>query len=71
MFAVVMIVVDMRKRKQMYEDLIQDDLAQMSRLGLDNRKNELEKELQERLAGIKDDTGVDDQLVTKALELST
>lgn len=66
-----MIVVDMRKRKQMYEDLIQDDLAQMSRLGLDNKRGELEKELNERLAGIKDDAGVDDQLVTKALELST
>jgi len=69
LFAVVMIVVDMRKRKQMYEDLIQEDLQKMEQLGLGSKMAEINKQLEERLQGAKDEAGVDDQLITQALEL--
>lgn len=39
-------------------------------MGLGNKMNEMNVELAARLAGGKEDVGVDDQLVTQALELS-
>lgn len=53
----------------MYQELIDGDLAKMDSMGLTSKMREFEKELAERLAGKKDDEGVDDQLVTQALEL--
>jgi len=69
LFTVAMIAIDMRKRKQWYEELIADDLQKMRQLGMDNKMAEINKELAARLAGGKDEAGVDDQLVTQALEL--
>ena len=69
MGVVAMIAMDMRKRMQMYEDKISEDMTQMTNLGLQNKFKEMEVELAARLAGGKDETGVDDQLVTQALEL--
>lgn len=38
-------------------------------MGLGGQMTEINKQLQERLAGAKEEGGVDDQLVTQALEL--
>jgi len=65
-----MIAVDMRKRSAMYQELIDGDLAKLDSMGLGSRMREFEAELAVRLAGAKDDAGVDDQLVTQALELT-
>lgn len=64
-----MIAIDMRKRKEMYEEKIQEDLQTLERLGMGPRMAEVNRELAARLAGGKDEAGVDDQLVTQALEL--
>lgn len=69
LYAVVMIAVDMKRRLAMYEELIQEDLAKMDAMGLSGRMPEFEKELNARLQGEKGAEGVDDQLVTQALEL--
>ena len=53
----------------MYQELIDGDLAKLGSMGLGSKMREFEKELAVRLAGVKDDEGVDDQLVTQALEL--
>jgi len=66
---IVYIAVDMRRRDAMYQELIDGDLAMVDSMGLTSKMREFEKELAERLAGKKDDEGVDDQLVTQALEL--
>lgn len=70
MIVVFMIFVDMRRRMAMYEELIADDLNKLQQMGLGNKMNEMNVELAARLAGGKEDVGVDDQLVTQALELS-
>jgi hypothetical protein len=69
-YSIVMIAVDMRKRSAMYQELIDGDLAKLDSMGLGSRMREFEAELAVRLAGAKDDAGVDDQLVTQALELT-
>jgi len=53
----------------MYEELIQEDLQKMQQMGLGGEMAEINKQLAERLAGTKEEGGVDDQLITKALEL--
>jgi len=67
---VVAIALDMRKRSEMYQELIDGDLAKLDSMGLGHRMHEFQTELAVRLAGKKDEAGVDDQLVTQALELS-
>jgi hypothetical protein len=66
---VFMIFVDMRRRMAMYEELIADDLNKLQQMGLGGKMKEMNVELAARLAGGKEDVGVDDQLVTQALEL--
>ena len=66
---VIMIAIDMRKRMQMYEGLIEEDVDKMKKMGLENKFKEFELELAARMAGGDADEGVDDQLVTQALEL--
>jgi hypothetical protein len=68
-FAVIMLVIDMRKRLAMYEEMIADDISVMQKLGMGSRQAEFDRELAERLAGSKGDLGTDDQLITQALEL--
>jgi hypothetical protein len=68
-YAVIMIFIDMARRKAMYEELIQEDLQKMQQMGLGGELAEINKQLAERLAGAKEEGGVDDQLVTQALEL--
>jgi len=64
-----MIAVDMRKRNAMYQELIDGDLATLNAMGLQNKMREFDVELAKRLAGQGGEEGVDDQLVTQALEL--
>lgn len=54
----------------MYKELIEDDLNKIKQMGLAGSLPEMETELAARLAGGKEEGGVDDQLVTQALELS-
>jgi len=69
-YIVIMIVLDMRLRMRMYEEHIAEDLQKMSNLGMNSKMKEINDELAARMAGGQDDTGVDDQLVTQALELA-
>lgn len=64
-----MIALDMMARMKMYDELIADDMSKMQAMGLSSKFREYEVELAARLAGGKEETGVDDQLVTQALEL--
>ena len=68
---VTMIAIDMKRRMIMYEDLIAEDMDKMRKMGLESKFKEFEVELAARMAGGDDDGGVDDQLVTQALELKT
>ena len=61
---VTMIAIDMRRRMQMYEELIADDIDKMKKMGLEGKFKEFEVELAARMAGGEEDGGVDDQLVT-------
>lgn len=65
-----MIFIDMKARKQMYQGMIDEDLAKISAMGLERKMHEWEAELAIRLTGKKEEGGADDQLITKALELS-
>ena len=62
---------DIAKRLKQYEEVIADDKAAMSQLGMDKFMPELEAELATRLSGrVVEDTG-DDQLMGEAAKLST
>lgn len=69
LYVVTMISIDMKKRMAMYDELIADDKQKMESMGLGSKMAEFEVELAARLAGGLQETGVDDQLVTQALEL--
>merc|ERR1719263_1165230 len=69
LYVCVMITLDMRKRMAMYDALIEEDKDKMNSMGLGPKMKEFEAELAARLAGGVAETGVDDQLVTQALEL--
>jgi hypothetical protein len=64
-----MIVRDMLKRMEMYEELIAEDVDKMKAMGLSDQFKKFEEELAARMAGGSEEAGVDDQLVTQALEL--
>lgn len=61
---VIMIFIDMNKRKDMYQEMIEEDLAKIDAMGLGHKMAEYERDLKIRLQGKKTDEGVDDQLVT-------
>jgi hypothetical protein len=65
-----MIAVDMRKRDRMYQDMIDEDLHKLEKMGMKPLMIEINGELAKRLSGNKDEEGVDDQLVTNALNLT-
>lgn len=69
LLVITAIAIDMRRRMAMYEELIAEDLDKINQMGLGGKMGEFEKELAVRLAGGLAETGVDDQLVTQALEL--
>ena len=70
MTTVVMIFIDINKRKNDYEEMIIDDKVEMTRLGMDSKMGELNEELKKKLAGVKDEDEGDDQLMGEASKLS-
>jgi len=67
---IIMIAIDMRRRMAMYDELIAEDIQKLQQMGMGGKVNaEFAAELAARLAGGKEAEGVDDQLVTQALEL--
>jgi hypothetical protein len=54
---------------KMYDELIEEDKQKMQAMGLGGKMREIDAELAARLEGGLAETGVDDQLVTQALEL--
>ena len=67
---VVMIFIDIQKRKKEYEEMIQDDKQQMQHLGMASMLPEIEAELKKRLTGIKVEDVGDDQLMGEAAKLA-
>ena len=70
-YTVVMVFLDIKKNGENYDELIHNDLATMSQLGLDNKRGEIQKELEERLAGVKKEDGIDDQLLGEAAKMDS
>ena len=56
----IMIFIDMRKRGDFYQGLIDEDMAKISAMGLDRKLGEWNAELAIRLTGKKDTIGTDD-----------
>jgi len=64
-----MLAVDMRARDAMYQTYIDEDVEKLQQMGLGGKMREFEAELAKRIAGEGDGEGVDDQLITQALNL--
>ena len=69
-YTIIMIALDIKKSGDDYEQLIANDLAQMASLGLDRKMGEIQAALEERLAGHKQDDGLDDKLMGEAVKLT-
>ena len=69
LITVVMIFRDINKRKCEYEEMIQDDRATMTSLGIDEKMAELSEELKKKLSGVKEEDAGDDQLMGEAAKL--
>merc|ERR1711967_169907 len=70
LIVIVMIFIDIKKRDEMYNGDIAEDMAKMKELGLDRRMEEFNAELALRLAGTKKEDGADDQLIESAKVLT-
>ena len=69
-YTVGYIFVDIRNRGTYYDDLIENDVAEMVKLGLDMNTPEFKQGLADKLSGVKEDDRGDDQLYGRAAELS-
>ena len=67
--AVIMIFFDIKKDYKHYSELVEEDLAEMKKLGLEDKMAEFDEQLQLRLKGIRPDDGMDDQLLGAAANL--
>ena len=67
---VVAIFYDTHKRSLDYDAKIAKALSDMTKLGMDKDMEQINKELQARIAGSKKDEGVDDQLLGEAQKLA-
>ena len=64
------IFLDIKKSSENYDEMIQDDLSEIKKLGLHSKLAEFEAELQIRLSGKKFDSNADDQLLGEAAKLT-
>ena len=71
LYTIVMIFRDTIKRGAEYDALIENDLSEMHRLGMDMNKPDFKEGLANRLAGIKEEDKGDDQLYGSAAKLTT
>ena len=66
---VIAIFVDINKRMRDYSEVIDDDLNTMKNLGMEGKMDDINAELQKRLAGhVEENTG-DDQLLGESQKL--
>ena len=70
LYTIVMIMRDTCKRGAEYDALIENDIAEMQRLGMDTNKADFVEGLKNRLAGIKEEDKGDDQLFGSAAKLT-
>ena len=70
LFTVVSIFYDNSQRSKAYDEMIEDDLQEMKRLGMDKDMAEIKKELAVRLSGQKVEYSGDDQLLGEAVKLT-
>ena len=70
LYTIVMILRDTCKRGEEYAALIENDLAEMQRLGMNTQKDDFKEGLANRLAGVKEEDKGDDQLYGSAAKLS-
>lgn len=68
-YTVGYIFIDTATRGKEYDTLIENDLAEMQKLGLDMNTAEFKQGLADKLAGVKEDDRGDDQLYGRAAEL--
>ena len=66
---VIKIFIDINKRKNEYDEIIEDDKAELSRLGLGSRMPEINAELAKVLAGVTIENTGDDQMLGEAAKL--
>ena len=69
-YTVGYIFYDTSSRGKEYDTLIENDLAEMQKLGLDMNTEEFKQGLADKLAGVKEDDRGDDQLYGRAVELT-
>ena len=70
LIVIVLIFIDISKNSANYDELIKDDLNQLSQLGLTSRMADLNEELKIRLSGVKQEDSKDDVLLMSASRLS-
>ena len=70
LYTIVMILVDTVKKGAEYEALIENDIAEMQRLGMDTNKPDFVEGLKKRLAAVKEEDKGDDQLFGSAAKLT-
>ena len=70
LFTIVSIFYDNSQRSKAYDELIAEDLTQISMLGLDKNMAEIKKELAIRLSGAKIEISGDDQLMGEAAKMT-
>ena len=70
LYTIVAIMMDTCKRGAEYDALIENDLSEMHRLGMDTNKPDFVEGLANRLAGIKEEDKGDDQLYGSAAKLT-
>ena len=70
LYTIVMILIDTCKRGAEYDALIENDIAEMQRLGMDTNKPDFVEGLKNRLAGVKEEDKGDDQLFGSAAKLT-
>ena len=69
-YTVVAVIIDTVKRGKEYEELIENDLAEMQKLGMDRNNADFKDGLRCALEGIREDDKGDDQLYGLATELT-
>ena len=70
LYTIFAIMLDTCKRGAEYDALIENDLSEMHRLGMDTNKPDFVEGLANRLAGIKEEDKGDDQLYGSAAKLT-
>ena len=69
LFVIVAIFYDLRYKISEYNEFIEDDLGRLRRMNYNIDDPDFKKALQNRLDGVKEEEGADDQLIEEAKKL--